>query len=62
MFGHLAKDEPRISPAFVKFLARTYDLKSLADYATGPDVNITPEDAISAIANPTNNSLRSSRA
>ena len=48
-FARLAKDEPRVSPAFVKFLARAYDLKSLADYATGPDVNITPEDAASAI-------------
>lgn len=47
--ARLAKDEPRIPPALVKFLARAYDLKSLADYATGPDLNITPEDAVAAI-------------
>jgi len=48
-FSRLAKDEPRISPTFMAFLARAYDLKSQADYATAPDANISREDAASAI-------------
>ncbi len=48
-FANLAKDEPRIPPAFVTFLARAYDLKSRADYATEPDVSISADDAASAI-------------
>jgi uncharacterized protein (UPF0332 family) len=44
-FARLAKDELRTDPAFLGFLARAYDLKSIADYATDPTRKVSPEEA-----------------
>ena len=50
-FSRLAKDEPRIDPSYLTFLAKAYELKSIADYSTGPMARaISVEDAASAIA------------
>jgi uncharacterized protein (UPF0332 family) len=49
VFSRLAKDEPRLDPAFVQFLANAYDLKSLADYADRPALRVSPDDADLAI-------------
>jgi uncharacterized protein (UPF0332 family) len=49
VFSRLAKDEPRIDPAFVQFLANAYDLKSLADYANEPALKIYREEAEATI-------------
>jgi uncharacterized protein (UPF0332 family) len=35
---------------FVAFLTRAYELKSVADYGVGPDVEVTLDDAAAAIA------------
>jgi uncharacterized protein (UPF0332 family) len=49
VFARLAKDEPRLDPAFVQFLANAYDLKSLADYADRRAQRVSTEDADLAI-------------
>ena len=41
----MAKDEPRLDPTFLQFLANAYDLKSLADYADKPALRISLQDA-----------------
>jgi uncharacterized protein (UPF0332 family) len=48
-FARLAKDESRLDRSYSSFLARAYNLKSAADYAVGPDVGISPDDAREAI-------------
>lgn len=50
VFSRLAKDEPRLDPAFAQFLANAYDLKSVADYADRPAARISVEDADQTIA------------
>lgn len=35
-FGRLVKDEPRVDADLRAFLGRTYSLKAIADYETGP--------------------------
>lgn len=40
-FSRLTKDDPRVDPAFPKFLARAYSLKATADYAIGDDVGVS---------------------
>jgi uncharacterized protein (UPF0332 family) len=46
MFSRLARDEPRIAPEYLTFLARAYELKSIADYRVGPTARaISAEDA-----------------
>jgi uncharacterized protein (UPF0332 family) len=50
-FSDLTRDEPRISHDHVLFLARGYEIKSWADYGTGPQaphISITPAEAIEA--------------
>jgi uncharacterized protein (UPF0332 family) len=50
-FADLTRDEPRISHDHVLFLARGYEIKSWADYGTGPQnrhMSITPAEAIEA--------------
>jgi len=49
-FHRLARNEPRIDPAFPPFLNRAYNLKTVADYETGPDAEIPPERSAEAIA------------
>jgi len=36
-----------------RFLTDAYDLKSVADYATGPDAIVSPDDARAAIESAT---------
>jgi len=49
-FARLAKDEPRIDHTVAEFLDRGYELKSLADYGTGAEADITVATATAAIA------------
>lgn len=49
-FGRLVKDDPRFSLELRAFLDRTYDLKAIADYESGPDAVVTPEQAAEAVA------------
>jgi uncharacterized protein (UPF0332 family) len=48
-FGALAREEPRMDVAMRRFLTDGYDLKSVADYAIGPDAEVSAEDAQQAI-------------
>jgi uncharacterized protein (UPF0332 family) len=49
-FSRLARSEPRIAPEYMTFLARAYELKSIADYSIGPAARpITDDDAARAI-------------
>lgn len=47
-FARLTRDDPTFDPAFRPFLARMYDLKTVADYATEPDATISVEEAAEA--------------
>jgi uncharacterized protein (UPF0332 family) len=46
----LTMDEPRFDSELRAFLGRTYNLKAIADYETGPDSEVSPETAAEAIA------------
>jgi uncharacterized protein (UPF0332 family) len=48
-FARLAKDDPALRE-FTAFLARAYDLKTLADYSVSPQVQVSTADAQEAIA------------
>lgn len=49
-FSRLARNEPRIAPEYLTFLARAYELKSIAGYSVGPAARpITADDAARAI-------------
>jgi uncharacterized protein (UPF0332 family) len=49
-FSRLARSEPRIALEYLTFLARAYELKSIADYSVGPTTRpITADDATRAI-------------
>jgi uncharacterized protein (UPF0332 family) len=48
--GRLTKDEPRFDSELRAFLGRTYNLKAIADYETGPGSKVSPELAADAIA------------
>jgi uncharacterized protein (UPF0332 family) len=48
-FHRLVKDEPGVDDQIRAFLGRTYDLKAIADYLTGPASHISPEMAREAI-------------
>lgn len=52
-FARLAKDEPRIDRTLVEFLGHGYELKSLADYGTGSEADITVTAAVAALATAT---------
>jgi uncharacterized protein (UPF0332 family) len=45
----LVSDEPRFDPELRAFLGRTYNLKAIADYETGPGSEVTVEQAQQAI-------------
>lgn len=50
-FSQLTRDEPKIGHDHVLFLARGYEIKSWADYGTGPQdqaIPITPAEAVEA--------------
>ena len=48
-FARLAREEPRIERGFVTFLARAYELKSIADYSVGQAAEIGIDDVRAAI-------------
>jgi uncharacterized protein (UPF0332 family) len=48
-FLRLTKDDPRIPVELRRFPSQAYDLKSVADYATGPDAIVPLEQAAKAI-------------
>jgi uncharacterized protein (UPF0332 family) len=48
-FHRLVKDDPRVDDRIRAFLGRTYDLKAIADYLTGPGSHISAEMAREAI-------------
>ena len=48
-FSRLVKDDARVGDQIRTFLGRTYNLKAIADYETGPGAHITPEQAKDAI-------------
>jgi uncharacterized protein (UPF0332 family) len=47
--GRLTKDDPRFDVELRNFLGRTYNLKAIADYETGPGARVTLELAAEAI-------------
>ncbi len=49
-FARLTRDEPAIDTELRRFLPQSYDIKSVADYETGPDATVPLEEAESAIA------------
>jgi uncharacterized protein (UPF0332 family) len=50
-FSRLVKDEPRVDTGLRTFLSRTYQLKAIADYLTGPGSHVSAESASEAIQN-----------
>lgn len=48
-FARLMKDEPTIDREMRAFLGRTYNLKAIADYETGPGSKVTVAQATQAI-------------
>ena len=48
-FARLAKDDPRIDRKFPTFLARAYNLKSVADYGLDSDIGVSREEAMEVI-------------
>ena len=44
-FGQMTKDDPRFDDELRAFLGRAYNLKTVADYETGPGAEIPPERA-----------------
>jgi uncharacterized protein (UPF0332 family) len=48
-FGRLMKDDPRFDPALRSFLPEAYNLKSIADYGTGPGSHVSGETARDAV-------------
>jgi uncharacterized protein (UPF0332 family) len=48
-FSRLVKDDPRVDTGLRAFLSRTYQLKAIADYLTGPGSHVSEETAREAI-------------
>lgn len=48
-FLRLTKDDARVDHELRRVLSRTYDLKAIADYETGPDSEISASQATEAI-------------
>ena len=44
-FTRLTQAEPRIDPAFVRFLVDAYEIKSVADYGAEPQATVSMADA-----------------
>ena len=49
-FAQLVRDDPRFDRELRAFLPRSYNLKAIADYLTGPGSQVTVEQAQEAIA------------
>ena len=48
-FSRLVRNDARVDDALRTFLSRTYQLKAIADYETGPGSHVSPETAQEAI-------------
>ena len=48
-FGRLVKHEPHVDADLRAFLGRTYNLKAIADYETGPGSKVSADSAREAI-------------
>jgi uncharacterized protein (UPF0332 family) len=48
-FAKLTRDDPQLDAELRRFLPRSYDMKTVADYDTGPDAVVGPERASGAI-------------
>jgi uncharacterized protein (UPF0332 family) len=48
-FARVAKDDPRVERKLASFLAQAYNLKVIADYAVGSDVQLSAMEAAEAI-------------
>jgi uncharacterized protein (UPF0332 family) len=48
-FARLVRDEPSIDQALSEFLGRAYELKSLANYGTGTEADISIATATAAV-------------
>ena len=48
-FARLVKDDPRYDMELRAFLPRTYNLKAIADYETGPGSQVSGESARDAV-------------
>ena len=48
-FRRLVRHDPRVDDQIRAFLGRTYDLKAIADYETGPGSHISAENAREAV-------------
>jgi hypothetical protein len=48
-FSRQVKDDPRVDTGLRAFLSRTYQLKAIADYETGPGSHVSEESAREAI-------------
>jgi len=48
-FSRQVKDDPRVDTSLRTFLSRTYQLKAIADYETGPGSHVSEESAREAI-------------
>ncbi len=48
--ARLTKDTPGFDVELRTFLGRTYNLKAIADYETGPGAKVSPDSATDAIA------------
>lgn len=49
-FLRLTKEDSRLESDLRLFLSRTYNLKAIADYETGPNSEVTAERAAEAVA------------
>ena len=49
-FLRITKDDSRVGDDMRRFLSRSYNLKAIADYETGPGSEIDPERARDAVA------------
>ncbi len=49
-FSRLIKNDSRVDHELRKFLSRSYDFKSVADYGIGPDAVISASAAVGAVA------------
>ncbi len=50
-FLRLTKDDARVDAELRLFLSRTYNLKAIADYETGPGAGVSQERATAAVEN-----------
>ena len=48
-FLRQTKDDPNLTVALRGFLSRTYNLKAIADYETGPGSDVSPQRASDAV-------------